>query len=82
MLDLILLPFKVAFDIICAVFEFIGGLFSLVFGILGGVLSLAVSLGSFVLVIGLIALVIHRRKEYKARQEDFTSFYDREGRVE
>ncbi len=86
MLDLLLLPFKLLFDLIAAVGRVVGGVFSLVFGLLGGVLSLLVSLGGLLLVGGLIALAIQRRKEYRARQsnpqEDFVSFYDRENRVE
>ena len=86
MLDLLLVPFKLVFGVITAVGRLIGGVFSLVFGLLGGVLSLVVSLGGMLLVIGLIALAIQRRKEYRARQdnpqEDFVSFYDKENRVE
>ena len=86
MLDLILFPFRLVFSLIAAAGRLIGGVFSLVFGILGGVLSLAVSLGGMLLVIGLVALAIQRRKEYRAHQsnpqEDFVSFYDRENRVE
>lgn len=86
MLDLILFPFRLVFSLIAAAGRLIGGVFSLVFGILGGVLSLAVSLGGLLLVGGLIALAIQRRKEYRAHQnqaqDDFVSFYDRENRVE
>ena len=45
-----------------------------------------VSLGGLLLIGGLIALALQRRKEYRARQdspqEDFVSFYDKENRVE
>lgn len=86
MLDLLLLPFRLVFSLIAAAGRLIGGVFSLVFGILGGVLSLAVSLGGLLLVGGLIALAIQRRREYRAcqdhAQEDFVSFYDKENRVE
>lgn len=86
MLDLILFPFRLVFSLIAAAGRLIGGVFSLVFGILGGVLSLAVSLGGLLLVGGLIALAIQRRKEYHAHQDqtqdDFVSFYDKENRVE
>ncbi|MDY4139422.1 MAG: hypothetical protein SOY30_08805 [Eubacteriales bacterium] len=86
MLDLILFPFRLVFSLIAAAGRLIGGVFSLVFGILGGVLSLAVSLGGLLLVGGLIALAIQRRKEYRAHQDqaqdDFVSFYDKENRVE
>lgn len=86
MLDLLLLPFRLVFSLIAAAGRLIGGVFSLVFGILGGVLSLAVSLGGLLLVGGLIALAIQRRKEYRAHQDqaqdDFVSFYDKENRVE
>ena len=86
MLDMLLVPFKLVFGVITAVGRLIGGVFSLVFGILGGVLSLAVSLGGMLLVIGLVALAIQRRREYRAcqdhAQEDFVSFYDKENRVE
>ena len=86
MLDLILFPFRLVFSLIAAAGRLIGGVFSLVFGILGGVLSLAVSLGGLLLVGGLIALAIQRRREYRAHQdqahEDFVSFYDKENRGE
>ena len=86
MLDLILFPFRLVFRLIAAAGRLIGGVFSLVFGILGGVLSLAVSLGGMLLVIGLVALAIQWRREYRAcqdhAQEDFVSFYDKENRVE
>lgn len=86
MLDLILFPFRLVFSLIAAAGRLIGGVFSLVFGILGGVLSLAVSLGGLLLVGGLIALAIQRRREYRAHQDqaqdDFVSFYDKENRVE
>ena len=86
MLDLILFPFRLVFRLIAAAGRLIGGVLSLVFGILGGVLSLAVSLGGMLLVIGLVALAIQRRREYRAcqdhAQEDFVSFYDKENRVE
>ncbi|MGN1021162.1 MAG: hypothetical protein ACI4O7_12415 [Aristaeellaceae bacterium] len=86
MLDLLLLPFELVFDLIAAVFRVIGGVFSLVFGLLGGVLSLLVSLGGLILVGGLIALALQRRRNRRAPQdgpqEDFVSFYDQDGRVE
>ena len=86
MLDLLLFPFRLVFSLIAAVGRVVGGVFSLVFGLLGGVLSLLVSLGGLLLIGGLIALALQRRKEYRARQdsaqEDFVSFYDREHRVE
>ena len=86
MLDLIFFPFRLVFSLIAAAGRLIGGVFSLVFGILGGALSLAVSLGGLLLVGGLIALAIQRRKEYRAHQDqaqdDFVSFYDKENRVE
>ena len=86
MLDLLLFPFRLVFSLIAAVGRLVGGVFSLVFGLLGGVLSLLVSLGGLLLIGGLIALALQRRKEYRARQdsaqEDFVSFYDREHRVE
>ena len=86
MLDLLLFPFRLVFSLIAAVGRVVGGAFSLVFGLLGGVLSLVVSLGGMLLVIGLVALAIQRRREYRAHQdqaqEDFVSFYDKENRVE
>ena len=86
MLDLLLVPFKLVFDLIAAAGRLVGGVLSLIFGILGGALSLLVSLGGLLLAVGLIALALQRRKEYRARQddpqEDFVSFYDKENRVE
>ncbi|MGN0779890.1 MAG: hypothetical protein ACI4MJ_12115 [Aristaeellaceae bacterium] len=82
MLDLILLPFQLVWDVICMVFKLASGLVSLVFGLLGGVLSLVISLGGLLLVGSLIVLAINRRKAYRAHQDDFASFYDSENRVE
>lgn len=84
MLDLIRLPFELAFSAIGVVFDFIGGIVSMVFSILGGFLSMFIGLGSFVLIAGLIVALFHRRRTCKrpAEEEDFVSFYARDGKVE
>lgn len=84
MLDLIRLPFELAFEAIRVVFHFVGSMISMAFSILGGFLSMFIGLGSFVLIAGLIVALFHRRRACKrpAEEEDFVSFYARDGKVE
>ena len=83
MLDLIRLPFELAFTAIRVVFDFVGSMISMAFSILGGFLSMFIGLGSFVLIIGLIAALLHRRRAVKrSDDEDFVSFYAQDGKVE
>ncbi len=85
MLDLIRLPFELAFTAIRAAFHFVGSMISMAFSILGGFLSMFIGLGSFVLIAGLIAALLHRRRAYRRpapEEEDFVSFYAQDGRVE
>lgn len=82
MLDLLLLPFKLAWELLVLAFDLISGFFSLVFGLLGGLVSLVVGLVTIALIAGLIALAIQRRQAYKASHEQFDSFYAQDGKVE
>ncbi len=87
MLDLIRLPFELAFTAIRVVFDFVGSMISMAFSILGGFLSMFIGLGSFVLIAGLIAALLHRRRAVhrssaSADDEDFVSFYAQDGKVE
>lgn len=85
MLDLLMLPFKLAGEIIGAVFSFIGGIFSMVFGLVGGLMSLAMHGLCALLIVGLIVAAV--RKHRGRRQDDddagdgtgdeeFISYYD------
>lgn len=82
MLELILLPFKLAWEVLCFAFNLVSGLFGLVFGLIGGAIELIVSLAGIAIIISLIALAIQRRHPRQAEQEDFTSFYAQDGKVE
>lgn len=64
-----------------SVFHMIGSFISMVFGaivdavqfvfsVLGGLLGLVVNLGMLLLVVGLVALVITRRRNYKQAKSD------------
>ena len=56
-----------------SVFHVIGSFISMVFeaiSVLGGLLGLVVNLGMLLLVVGLVALVITRRKNYKQAKAD------------
>lgn len=52
MFKLLALPFKLAGEIIGAVFSFIGGIFSMVFGLVGGLMSLVVHGACAMLIVG------------------------------
>lgn len=82
MLDLLLLPFKLAWSLIVVVFKLVVGAFSLVFGLIGGMIELILSVAVIILIVGLIRIAIQRRKERSAYHESFTSFYDQDGTVE
>ena len=86
MLDLLLLPFQLAWDLICAAFSIFWGLVSLVFGLLGGLVELAMSIAVIVLLGALVRIAVQRRTAYKthnrSQHEDFRSFYDQDGKVE
>ena len=81
MLDLLLFPFELAWELLTLVWNLVTGLISLVFGLLGGALSLATGILTLATVAALITLSIKRREEYKrrkARDEDFISYYDKD----
>lgn len=77
MLEILILPFRVAFEIVSVVMGIVGGLLELIFGLLGGFLSLAVGVAVFALVAGLIIYALRRRKgeTYYVDGEEFTSYY-------
>ena len=72
------------FDVVGMALGLLMDVFGFLFGLLGGLLSLLFSIAALGLGIGLICLIVHRRKKRrKARQplvdengEEFTSFYD------
>lgn len=52
------------------VFGAVASVFHFVFSVLGGLLGLVLHLGMLLLVVGLVALVITRRKNYKQSKAD------------
>ena len=60
--------FHVIGSFISMVFEAIVAAVQFGFSVLGGLLGLVVNLGMLLLVVGLVALVIMRRKNYKRRR--------------
>lgn len=82
MFDLLFLPFKLVWELVCVVFKLCWGVIELVFGLIGGALELLTSIAVFAVLIGFIRLAITRRKTYKAHHEEFTSFYTQDGKVE
>ena len=52
------------------VFGAVASVFHFVFSVLGGLLGLVLHLGMLLLVVGLVALVITRRKNYKQAKAD------------
>lgn len=61
--------FHVIGSFISMVFEAIVAAVQLGFSVLGGLLGLVVNLGMLMLVVGLVALVITRRKNYKKAKQ-------------
>lgn len=82
MFDLLFLPFKLVWELICIAFKLCLGVFEFVFGLIGGALELLTSIAVFAVLIGFIRLAIVRRKTCKAHHEEFTSFYTKDGKVE
>ena len=62
--------FHVIGSFISMVFEAIVAAVQLGFSVLGGLLGLVVNLGMLLLVVGLVALVITRRRNYKQAKAD------------
>jgi len=77
MLDLLLLPFEIAFDLIGAAFEIFFGLMELIFGLVGGIFSLALGIAALALIVGLLVWFFQGQKK-PDDEEDFTSFYHQE----
>ena len=77
MLDLILLPFRLAFELIGAAFDIFFGLIDLVFGLVGGMVSLAMGIAVLALIIGLLTWFFLGQKK-PDDEEEFTSFYHQE----
>lgn len=74
MLELLFLPFRIAFELIGAAFEIFFGLMELIFGIVGGVFSLAMGVAAFALIAGLLTWFFRGQKK-PDEEEEFTSFY-------
>ena len=85
MFKLLALPFKLAGEIIGAVFSFIGGIFSLIFGLVGGLMSLVVHGACAMLIVGLVVAAVRKHRNRRDPEdedddgesdEDFISYYD------
>lgn len=82
MFDLIAFPFKLAWQLVCVAFNIVVGMIEFAFGLLGGLLELIISIAVIVLVVSFIRLAVSRRRAERTQQEDFTSFYSQDGKVE
>ena len=60
--------FSFAFGMVKMVFSLAWGAVQFVVGLLSGIFSLILSLGGLILAVGLVALAITRRSEYKKRR--------------
>lgn len=79
MLDLLLLPFRLCWGLLCMAFKIVGGIFSLIFGLAGGLLSLVIHGAVAGAIIGVIAMLIGRRRQAsQPKEEEFISFYDKD----
>ena len=80
MIDLLLFPFKLVWEIVCFVFDLVMGLIGLAFGLAGGIIGLVVKLCLLGAVIAIAAVVIQhlRQKPEKPQDEDFISYYDKD----
>lgn len=79
MLDLILLPFRLCWRLLSVAFEIIGGVFSLIFGLAGGLLSLVIHVAVAGAIIGVIVMLISRRRQAcRPKEEEFISYYDKD----
>ena len=81
MLDLILFPFKLVWEIICFVFDIVSGVLGLVFGLAGGIISLLVHLGMLIAGCTLVVAVVNHfrnKPRQKPEDEDFISYYDKD----
>lgn len=84
MLDLLLLPFELAFGLLEGVFGLVGGIIGGIFGLLGGLIGLCIKLALAGAGIGAIVACIrrHRKSEDANDQEDFASYYDQHSSVQ
>ena len=82
MLELLLLPFKIVWEVAGAALSIAWGMISLIFGLIGGLIELAVTIAVIALIVGIIRAACRRPGKDSAREERFTSYYDREGTVE
>lgn len=79
MLDLLLLPFRLCWELLGMAFKIVSGIFSLIFGLAGGLLSLVIHGAVVVAIVGLIAMLINRRRQAsQPKEEEFISFYDKD----
>ena len=63
MLKLLFLPFRLVWELVCAVLGISWGLVKLIFGLLGGMVSLLTGGIVLLLVIGLIVCALHQKKQ-------------------
>lgn len=80
MLDLIMFPFKLVWEIISFVFDIVGGVIGLVFGLAGGMIGLVVRLSLLgALITAITAVVRHiRQKPAGPENEEFISYFDKD----
>ena len=80
MLDLIMFPFKLVWEIISFVFDLVGGVIGLVFGLAGGIIGLMVRLCLLSAFITAICAVVRhiRQKPAEPENEEFISYYDKD----
>lgn len=80
MLDLIMFPFKLVWEIISFVFGLVSGVIGLVFGLAGGIIGLVVRLSLLGALITAIAVVVRhiRQKPAAPENEEFISYYDKD----
>ena len=80
MLDLLMLPFRLCWEILCVAFRMVGGIFSLLFSIAGGLMSLVVHAVLIAAGVGVIGMLIANRRQARRssapKDEDFISYYD------
>lgn len=80
MLDLIMFPFKLVWEIISFVFDIVGGVIGLVFGLAGGIIGLVVRLSLLgALITAITAVVRHiSQKPAGPENEEFISYFDKD----
>lgn len=82
MFELLLMPFRIVWEVVTTIFDIAWGLISLVFGLVGGLIELAVTIAVISLIVAIIRSAFRPRAKAHVHDEPFVSFYDQEGTVE